>query len=188
MRDLPNGSSVSHTFHVLGFAILWLAYIFTSDAASHRHSIQQERDRIVKLPGQPPNVSFSQYSGYVTVDKIAGRALFYWFIEAPADKKPESKPLVLWLNGGPGCSSVAYGASEEVGPFRVRPDGKTLSLSPYAWNKGKCIPYVQFRLLIKILHHFSSSYKFCSLILPVLQNLKMIQYSAFTKSDFCADV
>ncbi|XP_042033248.1 serine carboxypeptidase-like 28 isoform X2 [Salvia splendens] len=26
-------------------------------------------------------------------------------------------------------------ASEEVGPFRVRPDGRSLSLSPHAWNK-----------------------------------------------------
>ncbi|KAK4485318.1 hypothetical protein RD792_007954, partial [Penstemon davidsonii] len=92
-----------------------------------------ESDRIIKLPGQPANVKFSQYSGYVTVDQEAGRALFYWLIEASED--PESKPLVLWLNGGPGCSSIAYGASEEVGPFRVKPNGRTLSLSPYAWNK-----------------------------------------------------
>ncbi|EES02428.2 hypothetical protein SORBI_3003G062900 [Sorghum bicolor] len=49
----------------------------------------------------------------------------------PAD----SAPLVLWLNGGPGCSSVGYGAMEELGAFRVNPDGATLSLNPYAWNK-----------------------------------------------------
>ncbi|KAI5648687.1 hypothetical protein M9H77_34692 [Catharanthus roseus] len=117
------------------FIILCLAYIATTDAAtsSRRYSWQQRWDKIVKLPGQPANVSFSQYSGYVTVDKIKGRALFYWLIESPAAAK--SKPLVLWLNGGPGCSSVAYGASEEIGPFRVQPDGKTLTLSPYSWNE-----------------------------------------------------
>ncbi|KAJ4720821.1 Carboxypeptidase [Melia azedarach] len=95
---------------------------------------EQVKDRIIKLPGQPPNVNFSQYSGYIAVDRKAGRALFYWLIEAPVDKRPESRPLVLWLNGGPGCSSVAFGASEEVGPFRVQRDGKTLKLNPYAWN------------------------------------------------------
>ncbi|KAG1339118.1 putative Serine carboxypeptidase-like 26 [Cocos nucifera] len=88
-------------------------------------------DRIYRLPGQPP-VGFSQYSGYVTVNARAGRALFYWFIEAPPATQPA--PLVLWLNGGPGCSSIAYGASEEIGPFHIRPDGKTLFLNPYAWN------------------------------------------------------
>ncbi|KAI4384411.1 hypothetical protein MLD38_002575 [Melastoma candidum] len=95
---------------------------------------EQVRDEIVQLPGQP-NVSFSQYSGYVTVDQTAGRALFYWLIEAPSQLRPGLRPLVLWLNGGPGCSSIAYGASEEVGPFRVTPDGKSLYLSEYAWNK-----------------------------------------------------
>jgi serine carboxypeptidase-like clade 2 len=93
-----------------------------------------ESDRIDRLPGQP-TVNFSMYSGYVTVDAAAGRALFYWLMEAsgvPAD----SAPLVLWLNGGPGCSSVGYGAMEEVGAFRVNHDGETLSLNPYAWNRG----------------------------------------------------
>lgn len=92
-----------------------------------------EADRIASLPGQPP-VNFSMYSGYVTVNAAAGRALFYWLIEA-AGVPAESAPLVLWLNGGPGCSSVGYGASEELGAFRINADGRTLSLSPYPWNK-----------------------------------------------------
>uniref|UniRef100_A0A0C9RSI9 Carboxypeptidase n=1 Tax=Wollemia nobilis TaxID=56998 RepID=A0A0C9RSI9_9CONI len=94
---------------------------------------EQAKDRILRLPGQPSNVNFAQYSGYVTVDKEAGRALFYWLLEATEDA--ESKPLVLWLNGGPGCSSVAYGEAEELGPFHVNSDGKTLHLNPYSWNR-----------------------------------------------------
>ena len=43
---------------------------------------------------------------------------------------------MLWLNGGPGCSSVAYGASEELGAFRIRPDGATLFLNEFRWNRG----------------------------------------------------
>ncbi|MBA0842951.1 hypothetical protein Goarm_000183 [Gossypium armourianum] len=95
----------------------------------------QNLDKITELPGQPKNVDFNQYSGYVTVNEEAGRALFYWFIESPLNRRPETRPLILWLNGGPGCSSVAYGAAEEIGPFRIRPDGKTLYFNPYAWNK-----------------------------------------------------
>ncbi|RWW33529.1 hypothetical protein GW17_00001747, partial [Ensete ventricosum] len=102
---------------------------------------QQELDRIARLPGQPP-VDFAQYSGYVTVDARAGRALFYWLVEASPAAQPA--PLVLWLNGGPGCSSVAYGASEELGPFRIRSDGKTLYLNPYAWNTGGSPSKIRF--------------------------------------------
>lgn len=94
---------------------------------------EQIKDRIEGLPGQPSNVDFAQYSGYVTVDKEAGRALFYWLIEATDDA--QSKPLLLWLNGGPGCSSVAYGEAEELGPFHINSDGKTIFLNPYSWNK-----------------------------------------------------
>jgi serine carboxypeptidase-like clade 2 len=36
---------------------------------------------------------------------------------------------------GPGCSSLGYGAMEELGPFRVMSDGKTLYLNPFSWNK-----------------------------------------------------
>ncbi|CAI9770015.1 unnamed protein product [Fraxinus pennsylvanica] len=52
--------------------------------------------KILTLLGQP-KVNFSQYSGYVTVDPNAGRALFYYFTES---EDPSSKPLVLWPNGG----------------------------------------------------------------------------------------
>nr|CAB3451344.1 unnamed protein product [Digitaria exilis] len=89
-------------------------------------------DRVEALPGQPP-VGFAQYAGYVTVNEEHGRALFYWLTEA--DDAAATKPLVLWLNGGPGCSSVAYGASEEIGPFRIKPNGTGLFLNKYSWNR-----------------------------------------------------
>ncbi|KAF2322323.1 hypothetical protein GH714_011808 [Hevea brasiliensis] len=91
-----------------------------------------QADKIVALPGQPDGVHFDQYSGYVTVNPKAGRALFYYFVESPQNSS--TKPLVLWLNGGPGCSSLGYGAMEELGPFRVNSDGKTLFRNNYAWN------------------------------------------------------
>ncbi|CDP02851.1 unnamed protein product [Coffea canephora] len=95
---------------------------------------QQQLDRVLHLPGQNFNVSFAHYAGFVTVNEEAGRTLFYWFFEAAED--PASKPLVLWLNGGPGCSSIAYGVAEEIGPFHVEKDGKHLYLNPYSWNQA----------------------------------------------------
>lgn len=114
-------------------AVIFFFFLFVGLCTSS-YLEDQERDRITELPGQPKNIGFAQYSGYVTVNKQAGRALFYWLVQSPASRGAESRPLVLWLNGGPGCSSVAYGAAEEIGPFRIRPDGKTLFINPYAWN------------------------------------------------------
>ncbi|MQL82927.1 hypothetical protein Taro_015394 [Colocasia esculenta] len=92
-----------------------------------------ESDRIDLLPGQPGRADFDQYAGYVTVDQKAGRALFYYFAEAPSSIA-SSAPLVLWLNGGPGCSSFGNGAMLELGPFRVEKDGKSLKRNIYSWN------------------------------------------------------
>ncbi|XP_074360807.1 serine carboxypeptidase 1-like [Apium graveolens] len=91
----------------------------------------KEADKLDSLPGQPARATFDQYSGYVTVDPVAGRALFYYLAQS---ENSSSQPLVLWLNGGPGCSSFGNGAMMELGPFTVNSDGKTLSQNKYAWN------------------------------------------------------
>ncbi|KAF3437359.1 hypothetical protein FNV43_RR20112 [Rhamnella rubrinervis] len=101
----------------------------------------KEKDKIVKLPGQP-QVEFSQYGGYVTVDRKAGRALYYYFAEAQ-NSKASSSPLLLWLNGGPGCSSLAYGAMQELGPFRVYSDGKTLYKNRFSWNYAANVLFLE---------------------------------------------
>lgn len=95
-------------------------------------------DKIDKLPGQP-QVGFQQFSGYVTVDDKKQKSLFYYFVEAEVE--PASKPLVLWLNGGPGCSSLGVGAFSENGPFR--PKGNLLIKNEYSWNKEANMLYLE---------------------------------------------
>ena len=55
---------------------LLLVVSVVAAAAVATGTADQESDRIRELPGQPPNVEFSQYSGYVTVNPARGRALF----------------------------------------------------------------------------------------------------------------
>lgn len=70
----------------------------------------------------------------MTVDKGAGRRLFYVLVEAE-NGLTNSAPLVLWLNGGPGCSSLGGGLMSELGPFFPTKDGRTLQANPYRWNQ-----------------------------------------------------
>ncbi|KAK9106321.1 hypothetical protein Syun_022332 [Stephania yunnanensis] len=100
---------------------------------------QQDADRVVHLPGQPA-VNFQHYAGYVTVNENNGTALFYWFFEST--NTPASKPLLLWLNGGPGCSSVGFGEAQELGPFLVR-KGLEIELNNYAWNKAANLLFLE---------------------------------------------
>ncbi|XP_077247119.1 serine carboxypeptidase-like 34 [Tasmannia lanceolata] len=126
-------SSYFFTYLLLHAFILGLASTqIEARRLSHEILARQEADRVIRLPGQPP-VKFRQYAGYVTVSESHGRALFYWFFEAT--HKPEKKPLLLWLNGGPGCSSIGYGEAEELGPFLIQKGVPELKFNNYSWNK-----------------------------------------------------
>lgn len=124
-------STSSSAFTFLSLLLLLAAVIgVRSSRVRLGDAAEAESDRVRGLPGQP-EVGFRHYSGYVEVGE--GKALFYWFFEA--QERKEEKPLLLWLNGGPGCSSIAYGAAQELGPFLVRSNGSNLTLNPYSWNK-----------------------------------------------------
>ena len=75
-------------------------------------------------------------SGYVGVtDDPVKNQMFYWFFESQSD--PKKDPILIWLTGGPGCSSE-FGLAFEVGPWLVLkdPNTGTISISPnqFSWN------------------------------------------------------
>ncbi|KAI8634611.1 putative carboxypeptidase Y like protein A [Xylariaceae sp. FL1651] len=78
-----------------------------------------------------------QYSGYLD-DNENDKHLFYWFFESRND--PKNDPIVLWLNGGPGCSSM-MGLFMELGPSSVNKDG-SLTYNEYSWNSNASVIFL----------------------------------------------
>jgi carboxypeptidase C (cathepsin A) len=80
-----------------------------------------------------------RYSGYV--DASATKHLHYWFVEAY--NNPSTAPVVLWLNGGPGCSSLD-GFLYEHGPFRINESDPT-QLIPFefTWANNTNMLYLE---------------------------------------------
>ncbi|KHJ88303.1 serine carboxypeptidase, partial [Oesophagostomum dentatum] len=78
-------------------------------------SDKAKADMITSLPGVNFNVTFRQFSGYLTSTAYPKNHLFYWFMES--QHNPKIDPVVLWLNGGPGCSSLGR-VLRHFPPFR----------------------------------------------------------------------
>lgn len=90
-----------------------------------------EQDRVASLPGygEPPS---PQFSGYLDAGAAEpGTKLHYWFAAAETADWAK-RPVVLWLNGGPGSSSL-LGMLQEQGPLIIDRNGK-LMRNPYAWT------------------------------------------------------
>uniref|UniRef100_A0A1I7TJ55 Carboxypeptidase n=1 Tax=Caenorhabditis tropicalis TaxID=1561998 RepID=A0A1I7TJ55_9PELO len=96
------------------------------------------QDEVTNLPGLTFTPNFKQYSGYLNAS--AGNYLHYWLVES--QQNPGADPLILWLNGGPGCSSIG-GFLEELGPFHVNSDGKTLFENTFSWNKAGNVLFLE---------------------------------------------
>ena len=77
------------------------------------------------------------YSGYLDVSPV--KKFHYMFNSAYEDA--DHKPLLLWLNGGPGCSSLD-GWANEHGPMQFKDDGK-FYLNEFSWNRAANIIYLE---------------------------------------------
>ncbi|KAK8247030.1 Alpha/Beta hydrolase protein [Phyllosticta capitalensis] len=82
-----------------------------------------------------PNVK--SYSGYA--DVAEDQHIFWWFFEA-RNQDPTTAPLTVWLNGGPGSSSM-IGLFQENGPCGIDEDGNPYS-NPYSWSNATNMLYI----------------------------------------------
>jgi len=78
------------------------------------------------------------YSGFVTVNKNFGSNMFFWYF--PSEYKPETAPLIIWLQGGPGGSSL-FGLFIENGPIEITDQGKVKKRST-SWSLTHNIVYL----------------------------------------------
>lgn len=91
--------------------------------------ITAEDHLVSSLPGLKEQLV--HYAGHVNIDHAKGSNIFYWLFEAP--QNPESLPLLIWLNGGPGCSSMD-GLWLELGPLRLDPNSASVLINRHSWH------------------------------------------------------
>jgi len=79
----------------------------------------------------------NQTSGYIAANETA--KYFFWLFESQGN--PSEDPLIMWLSGGPGCSSQ-LALFAENGPCKVSSDGKSTTTNPYSWHKNANVMWV----------------------------------------------
>mgnify|MGYP001107193168 FL=1 len=85
-----------------------------------------------------PDYTYPSYSGYLTVNKTYDSNLFFWFF--PAQNADKNAPVVVWLQGGPGASSL-FGLFAEQGPILVDKD-QNLKSRNITWNSKYHLIYI----------------------------------------------
>ena len=83
-----------------------------------------------ELPGAPEPL-LKMWAGHIEVRPAAHGNMFFWFFQNR--HIGDRQRLVIWINGGPGCSSMD-GALMEIGPYRVNENG-TLRLQDGSWDE-----------------------------------------------------
>ncbi|TDH68725.1 hypothetical protein CCR75_009158 [Bremia lactucae] len=96
-------------------------------------------DLIGNLPGLDPVLEVAQHAGRIALHDRDANQIFYWHFQAA--QNADTAPLVIWLNGGPGCSSM-QGLFLGISPLRLE---KNLSIGMNVHNQpvGTGMSYTQ---------------------------------------------
>ncbi|EQL01810.1 serine-type carboxypeptidase [Ophiocordyceps sinensis CO18] len=94
-----------------------------------------------------PEVDFDigeSYAGQLPISQEADERdhMFFWFFPTANEEHKETKEIVIWLNGGPGCSSL-LGLIQENGPFLWPPGLRKPVSNPWSWHLLSNIVYVE---------------------------------------------
>lgn len=83
-----------------------------------------------------PEVNFNvgeSYAGTLSIDSNPDNFNRLWFWFFPSENPAASNEITIWLNGGPGCSSLD-GLFQENGPFLWQSGTFRPVKNPYAWT------------------------------------------------------
>ncbi|KAL4337939.1 hypothetical protein HN51_048033 [Arachis hypogaea] len=109
------------------------------------HQIEAASAKVEYLPGFDGPLPFYLETGYVGLGETDDDLqVFYYFIKSEND--PKNDPLMLWLTGGPGCSSFS-GLAYQIGPIKFKIEEyngslPNLVLRPQSWTKVSNIIFV----------------------------------------------
>jgi len=122
----------------VGEPLFLTPYIESGDIEAGREMAKVDWSQLEGL-----NDAVESYSGLLTVDAPNNGNMFFWFF--PAEESPETAPVVIWLQGGPGGSSM-FGALKLHGPILTTIDENRnltgVAKNPNSWGRKHNMLYI----------------------------------------------
>ncbi|KAK4996389.1 Cell death protease, partial [Elasticomyces elasticus] len=117
----------------------WTVLLSTACLPSISTAAKTAADYFVhSLPGAPQPL-LKMHAGHIEVSPEHDGNMFFWHYENRHIANKQR--TVIWLNGGPGCSSMD-GALMEIGPYRVNEGGETLRYNDGSWDEFANVMFV----------------------------------------------
>jgi cathepsin A (carboxypeptidase C) len=117
-----------------------MCIIFASALLAAATIAAPDAERVPSMPDMGDFDKFSLYSGYIPLND-GKKNMHYMFVEAA--ENPSEAPVLIWTNGGPGCSSM-LGFMQENGPYHIASGatGPDFSESATSWNREANVLYL----------------------------------------------
>ena len=124
----------------LALLVLGATAAITGGARNHQHRPERKVSLRTTGSGWPAcDPGVTQRSGYLDINAAEDKHYFYWMFEAKTN--PSTAPVILWMTGGPGCSS-SLAILAENGPCHVNEETGDLYSNPYSWNNVANVIYI----------------------------------------------
>ncbi|EDQ86217.1 uncharacterized protein MONBRDRAFT_38492 [Monosiga brevicollis MX1] len=125
----------------VSFALCVLALVVATAAATRHwnHAGQAYKGDLIGNDVTGLCGEANSTSGYFNIEGGKNKNYFFWYFQSRND--PSTDPVILWMTGGPGCSSELAMLFEN-GPCSANADGKTTTNNPYSWNTKANLVYI----------------------------------------------
>jgi len=121
---------------ILGYILSLLLFVEGEESCSSDNCADappSHEDTVSKLPGWGDEYTGTMYSGYILISERCNSSMFYWMLEKEGGSEVGATPVLLWLNGGPGASSIDGLLTEGIGPYQMNAN-QTFTYNEYAWT------------------------------------------------------
>jgi len=89
---------------------------------------------------------YTGYSGEVVINSLTGSSYFYWLFQAiKGNILTDKLPLILWFEGGPGCTGEIGIFYDNIGPFLINNQTQPVN-NPLTWTNNFHVMIIDYPL------------------------------------------